>query len=71
LSLWEAGLRERLISKPFKIKDISACSVLFQVYNFIQLIDYIKCLLGHKKKTEIKKVMNFLTGIFFQRILIT
>jgi hypothetical protein len=28
-------------------------------------------LLGHKKKTEIKKVMNFLTGIFFQRILIT
>jgi hypothetical protein len=58
MSLWEAGLRERLISKPFKIKDISACSVLFQVYNFIQLI-------------EIKKVMNVLTWIFFQRILIT
>ncbi|CAJ2653964.1 unnamed protein product [Trifolium pratense] len=29
-SLWEAGLRERLLSKPFKIKDISACSVFFQ-----------------------------------------
>jgi hypothetical protein len=58
MSLWEAGLRERLISKPFKIKDISACSVFFQVYNLIQLI-------------EIKKVMNVLTGIFFERILIT
>ncbi|TKY72557.1 Topless-related protein 2 [Spatholobus suberectus] len=30
ISLWEAGLRERLISKPFKIWNISACSVLFQ-----------------------------------------
>lgn len=30
MSLWEAGLRERLISKPFKIKDIAACSVFFQ-----------------------------------------
>jgi len=40
VSLWEAGLRERLISKPFKIKDIAACSVFFQVYNIVQLIDY-------------------------------
>ncbi|KAF7837781.1 topless-related protein 2 [Senna tora] len=30
ISLWETGLRERLISKPFKIWDIAACSVLFQ-----------------------------------------
>ncbi|CAL5198924.1 unnamed protein product [Lathyrus oleraceus] len=30
MSLWEAGLRERLLSKPFKIKDIAACSVFFQ-----------------------------------------
>ncbi|KAE9610024.1 putative transcription factor WD40-like family [Lupinus albus] len=30
LSLWEAGLRERLISMPFKVKDIAACSVFFQ-----------------------------------------
>ncbi|XP_061369331.1 topless-related protein 2-like isoform X1 [Gastrolobium bilobum] len=30
ISLWEAGLRERLISKPFKIWNISACSVLCQ-----------------------------------------
>ncbi|XP_057415729.1 topless-related protein 2 [Lotus japonicus] len=30
ISLWEAGLRERLMSKPFKIKDIAACSVYFQ-----------------------------------------
>ncbi|CAI8610702.1 unnamed protein product [Vicia faba] len=30
MSLWEAGLRERLISKPFKIKDITACSMFFQ-----------------------------------------
>ncbi|KAJ1383310.1 WD40/YVTN repeat-like-containing domain superfamily [Sesbania bispinosa] len=30
ISLWEAALRERLISKPFKIKDIAACSVFFQ-----------------------------------------
>ncbi|RDX60457.1 Topless-related protein 2, partial [Mucuna pruriens] len=31
ISLWEAGQRERLISKPFKIWNISACSVLFQI----------------------------------------
>ncbi|KAJ1407691.1 WD40/YVTN repeat-like-containing domain superfamily [Sesbania bispinosa] len=31
LSLWEAGLRERLISNPFKIWNISACSALFQI----------------------------------------
>ncbi|OIV95906.1 hypothetical protein TanjilG_27010 [Lupinus angustifolius] len=30
VSLWEAGLRKRLISKPFKILNISACSALFQ-----------------------------------------
>ncbi|KAK7246353.1 hypothetical protein RIF29_41220 [Crotalaria pallida] len=30
ISLWEAGLRKRLISKPFKIMNISACSALFQ-----------------------------------------
>ncbi|KAI4346275.1 hypothetical protein L6164_013341 [Bauhinia variegata] len=27
---WEVALRERLISKPFKIWDIGACTVLFQ-----------------------------------------
>ncbi|ONK67561.1 uncharacterized protein A4U43_C05F1320 [Asparagus officinalis] len=30
IALWEIGLRERLISKPFKIRDISACSSQFQ-----------------------------------------
>jgi WD40 repeat protein len=30
ISLWELGLRERLVSKPFKIWDISACSLPFQ-----------------------------------------
>lgn len=30
ISLWEAGQRERLISKPFKIWNSTACSVLFQ-----------------------------------------
>ncbi|CAL5194794.1 unnamed protein product [Lathyrus oleraceus] len=30
ISLWEIGLRERLVSKPFKIWDISACSLPFQ-----------------------------------------
>ncbi|KAJ1443545.1 WD40/YVTN repeat-like-containing domain superfamily [Sesbania bispinosa] len=30
LSLWEIGLRERLISNPFKIWNISSCSALFQ-----------------------------------------
>ncbi|KAF1882284.1 hypothetical protein Lal_00038930 [Lupinus albus] len=30
VSLWEAGLRKRLTSKPFKILNISACSTLFQ-----------------------------------------
>jgi len=32
ISLWEAGHQERLISNPFKIWNISICSVLFQVY---------------------------------------
>ncbi|KAI9122848.1 hypothetical protein K1719_005737 [Acacia pycnantha] len=30
ISLWEAGQREKLITKPFKIWDMAACSVLFQ-----------------------------------------
>lgn len=33
ISLWEARLRERLISKPFKIWNISNCSVKFQALN--------------------------------------
>ncbi|KEH37175.1 topless-like protein [Medicago truncatula] len=33
ISLWEARLRERLISKPFKIWNISNCSVEFQALN--------------------------------------
>ncbi|KAJ1410346.1 WD40/YVTN repeat-like-containing domain superfamily [Sesbania bispinosa] len=31
LSLWEAGLRKRMISNPFKIWNISACSALFKI----------------------------------------
>ncbi|XP_062175921.1 topless-related protein 2 isoform X2 [Alnus glutinosa] len=30
IALWEVGLREKLVSKPFKICDMAACSVLFQ-----------------------------------------
>ncbi|KAL6293086.1 hypothetical protein ACE6H2_001228 [Prunus campanulata] len=30
ITLWEAGLRERLVSKPFKVWDMSTCSVPFQ-----------------------------------------
>ncbi|KAL2566859.1 hypothetical protein GLYMA_19G230500v4 [Glycine max] len=30
ITLWELGLRDRLVSKPFKIWDISACSLPFQ-----------------------------------------
>ncbi|KAL2661262.1 hypothetical protein AAZX31_03G213500 [Glycine max] len=30
ISLWELGFRDRLVSKPFKIWDISACSLPFQ-----------------------------------------
>ncbi|KAE8686715.1 Topless-related protein 2 [Hibiscus syriacus] len=30
ISLWEVGTRERLVSKPFKIWDLAACSVTFQ-----------------------------------------
>ncbi|XWS08546.1 hypothetical protein CRYUN_Cryun40dG0011800 [Craigia yunnanensis] len=30
ISLWEVGMRERLVSKPFKIWDMAACSVPFQ-----------------------------------------
>ncbi|EPS64433.1 hypothetical protein M569_10348, partial [Genlisea aurea] len=30
ITLWEAGIREKLISKPFKIWDMQACSLSFQ-----------------------------------------
>lgn len=30
ITLWEIGLRERLVSKPFKIWDMQACSTQFQ-----------------------------------------
>ncbi|KAL5068780.1 hypothetical protein RYX36_019667 [Vicia faba] len=30
ITLWELSLRERLVSKPFKIWDVSACSLPFQ-----------------------------------------
>ncbi|EXB56799.1 Topless-related protein 3 [Morus notabilis] len=30
VTLWELGLREKLVSKPFKIWDISTCSLAFQ-----------------------------------------
>ncbi|XP_038991993.1 topless-related protein 2-like [Hibiscus syriacus] len=30
ISLWEVGTREKLVSKPFKIWDLAACSVIFQ-----------------------------------------
>ncbi|XP_022722527.1 topless-related protein 2-like isoform X4 [Durio zibethinus] len=35
ISLWEVGMRERLVSKPFKIWNMSACSVPFQA-NFVK-----------------------------------
>lgn len=31
ITLWEIGLRERLVSKPFKLRDIASCSSQFQV----------------------------------------
>ena len=31
ITLWEVAMREKLISKPFKIWDISTCSMAFQV----------------------------------------
>ncbi|XP_039136163.1 LOW QUALITY PROTEIN: protein TPR1-like [Dioscorea cayenensis subsp. rotundata] len=30
ITLWEIGLRERLVSKPFKLRDIASCSSQFQ-----------------------------------------
>ncbi|XP_031485381.1 protein TPR1-like isoform X1 [Nymphaea colorata] len=30
ITLWEVGSRERLLSKPFKIRDMAACSLPFQ-----------------------------------------
>ncbi|XP_027351654.1 topless-related protein 3-like isoform X2 [Abrus precatorius] len=30
ITLWELGVRDRLVSKPFKIWDVSACSLPFQ-----------------------------------------
>ncbi|KAL8553899.1 hypothetical protein ACS0TY_002242 [Phlomoides rotata] len=30
ITLWEAGIREKLVSKPFKIWDIQACTLAFQ-----------------------------------------
>jgi hypothetical protein len=33
-TLYEIGLRETLLSKPFKIRDINACSPQFQVFTY-------------------------------------
>ncbi|CAH9087442.1 unnamed protein product [Cuscuta europaea] len=30
ITLWEAGVREKLVSKPFKIWDVQSCTVAFQ-----------------------------------------
>ncbi|KAG8369134.1 hypothetical protein BUALT_Bualt15G0119600 [Buddleja alternifolia] len=30
ITLWESGIREKLVSKPFKIWDIQACTLTFQ-----------------------------------------
>jgi len=37
-TLYEIGLREMLLSKPFKIRDINACSAQFQVFIYIQAV---------------------------------
>jgi len=31
IALWEVGSRERLVSRNFKVWDLSACSMPFQV----------------------------------------
>ena len=37
-TLYEIGLREMLLSRPFKIRDINACSAQFQVFIYIQAV---------------------------------
>lgn len=34
MTLWDVRLRERLVSKAFKIWDMASCSVLFQVFTY-------------------------------------
>ncbi|GMH10438.1 hypothetical protein Nepgr_012279 [Nepenthes gracilis] len=38
IALWEVGLREKLVSKPFKIWDMAACSLQFQAAGFKDVI---------------------------------
>jgi hypothetical protein len=35
IALWEVGTRERLVSRNFKVWDLSACSMPFQVFFLI------------------------------------
>lgn len=44
ISLWELGMREKLVVKPFKIWDISACSLAFQVFHLHLLYLFLLCL---------------------------
>ncbi|RHN73139.1 putative transcription factor WD40-like family [Medicago truncatula] len=52
ISIWEARLRERLISKPFTIWNISNCSVEFQVY--IQLFN---CIITYGSCISVQRIL--------------
>ena len=41
IALWELALQDRLVSKPFKIWDMAACSLPFQVLISFFLVFFI------------------------------
>lgn len=66
ISIWEVGSRERLVHKSFKVWDISACSMPFQVRissGFWILILLLWPLHAHtppqKKNNETIKIVKF------------
>lgn len=41
IALWEVGSRDRLVSRNFKVWDLSACSMTFQVLSLPLLINVL------------------------------
>lgn len=41
IALWEVGSRERLVSRNFKVWDLSTCSMPFQVVSLASLMIFL------------------------------
>ncbi|KAH7513409.1 hypothetical protein FEM48_Zijuj12G0196900 [Ziziphus jujuba var. spinosa] len=60
MTLWDVGLRERLVSKPFKIWDMATCSGQFQFpYDIVRILHY-----------KSSRCIGMLTGSLLQALIV-